>query len=79
MSHRANLDASMARNSNRGIVTMSERNGLQSGTIRMRSGRRRSSAMSNRSYESLTGTSRGNQACNQYYDKNLGRAFDKYK
>ena len=28
MSHRANLDASIARNSNRGIVTMSERNGL---------------------------------------------------
>ena len=56
MSHRANLDGSMARNSNRGIVTMSARQGLKSGTVRVRSGRRRSSAMSNRSGSSLGGT-----------------------
>ena len=55
MSHRANLDGSMARNSNRGIVTMSDRQGLKSGTVRIRSGRRRSSAMSNRSNNSTLG------------------------
>ena len=45
MSHRANQDNSMARNS-KTIVTMSSRNGLKSGTFRIKSGRRRSSALS---------------------------------
>ena len=51
MSHRANLNASLVRNSNRGIVTMSSRND-RSGTLRVKSGRRRGSALSFRSADS---------------------------
>jgi len=75
MSHRTNLNATMARNSNRGIVTMSTRNN-RSGTLRIKSGLRRS-ALSQRSSDSLVQPS--NDASNQFYDKNLGKAFDRFK
>ena len=80
LSHRANLNFSVARNSNRGIVTMSSRNGLKSGTVRVKSGRRRGSAMSHRSLDSGYGelSPSRNEAVNQNYDKNLGRAFDRF-
>ena len=44
----------------------------------MKSGRRRS-AMSNRSYDSLGVVPAGNEAANQFYDKNLGKAYDRFK
>ena len=83
LSHRANLNISMARNSNRGIVTMSSPHGLKSGTLRVRSGRR-GSAMSHRSADSaskptLVQYQIYNEACNQFYDKNMGKAFDRFK
>ena len=51
MSHRAMMNASLVRNSNRGIVTMQSRN-EGSGTFRVKSGRRRGSALSFRSVDS---------------------------
>lgn len=60
MSHRANLSMSIARNSNRGIVTIASRTDLKSGTIRVKSGRRRSSALSQRSTTSLDAIPSGN-------------------
>ena len=82
MSHRANLNMSIGRTSNRGIVTMSSGNRLKSGTIRIKSGRRRSS-MSQRSTESLTtipaSGKKKNEAVNGYYDRNLGKQFDRFK
>ena len=80
MSHRANLNASLARNSNRGIVTMSSRN-ERSGTLRIKSGRRRGSALSFRSADSHMSSTvpLANDACNQFYDKNLGKAYDRFK
>lgn len=77
-SHQTNLNASMVHQSNRGIITMSSRNGLRSGTVRVKSGRKRS-AMSNRSTDSIGGVPPSNDAVNQYYDKNLGRAYDRFK
>ena len=79
MSHRANLSMSIARNSNRGIVTIASRNDLKSGTIRVKSGRRRSSALSQRSTTSLDAIPANNHAANKLYDKNVGKQFDKYK
>jgi len=81
MSHRAGLNMSIGRNSNRGIVTMSSRNG-RSGTLRVRSARRKSSALSNRSTDNLmlSGTvPLYNDAANSYYDKNLGKQYDRFK
>ena len=52
LSHQANLNQSMVHHSNRGIVTMSSRNGLRSGTVRVKSGRKRS-ALSQRSTDSF--------------------------
>ena len=79
MSHRANLNTSIARHSNHGIITMSTRN-ERSGTLRVKSGRRRSSAMSFRSADSVgAAVPLSNDACNQFYDKNLGKAYDKFK
>lgn len=84
MSHRPEFDASYVVNnnsltrksSNRGIVTMSSPNGLK----RVKSGRGRSSTMSHRSNDSNVNYAvPSNDACNQYYDKNLGRAYDKFK
>ena len=78
MSHRANLNASNARQSNRNIVTMSSRND-RSGTIRVKSGRRRSSALSYGSTDSLNLTvPMRNEACNNVYDRNLGKAHDRF-
>mmetsp|Transcript_24405 Transcript_24405/g.30326 ORF Transcript_24405/g.30326 Transcript_24405/m.30326 type:complete len:82 (-) Transcript_24405:2334-2579(-) len=79
MSHRANLNASLARNSNRGIVTMSSRN-ERSGTLRVKSARRKGSALSLRSAESRLSSTvpMNNDACNLYYDKNLGKAYDRF-
>ena len=58
---------------------MSSRNGLRSGTVRVKSGRRRSS-MSNRSTDSLMGGAMPpNDASNPFYDKNLGKAYDRFK
>ena len=80
MSHRANLSMSIARNSNRGIVTIASRNNLNSGTNRVKSGRRRHSALSMRSSSSLDAIpAGGNEAANKLYDKNVGKQFDKYK
>ena len=78
MSHRANLSMSIVRrNSNRaGIVTMvaQSRKDLKSGTIRVKSGRRRSSALSQRSTHSLLESiPQGNEAANKLYDKNVGK------
>ena len=72
------------RNSNRaGIVTIvaqSSRKDLKSGTIRVKSGRRRSSALSQRSTHSLLESiPQGNEAANKLYDKNVGKQFDKFK
>ena len=53
MSHRANLSMSIARKSNRGIVTIASRKELTGENIRVKSGRRRSSALSQRSTSSL--------------------------
>ena len=78
MSHRANLNASHARQSNRGIVTMSSRND-RSGTLRVKSGRRRGSALSFRSTDSLNQTvPMRNQATNNVYDRNLGKQHDRF-
>ena len=53
------------------MVTLASINGLHS--TRIQSGRRRSSSIA-KSYDSLP----ANDAANQYYDKNIGRAFDKF-
>ena len=59
---------------------MTDQHGPKSGLIRVKSGRRRSSVMSNRSMDSLSGMlPTANDASNQYYDKNLGRAYDRFK
>ena len=60
---------------------MSSPNGLKSGTIRVQSSKRRGSALSLRSIKSATSNRSmpSNDACNQFYDKNLGKAYDKYK
>lgn len=91
MSHRANLSMSIVRrNSNRGgivtttIVGGSSRKDLKSGTIlRVKSGgRRRSSALSQRSTASLKmldSIPQNNEAANKLYDKNVGKQFDKFK
>ena len=82
MSHRASLNASLNRKSNRAIVTMSSPH-QRSGMLRVKSARRRGSAMSYRSIDSGSNISAtvplNNDACNQFYDKNLGRAYDKFK
>ena len=81
MSHRANLDMSAARTSNRGIVTMQSHNGLQSGNLRVRSGRRRSSALSHRSVDSSGSQAQGhlNQAVNGFYDRNMGKKYERFR
>ena len=71
MSHRANLSLSIARKSNRGIVTMASRKELA--TDRVKSGRRRSSALSQRSTTSLDAIPQANHAANKLYDKNVGK------
>ena len=86
-SHRGTLNTSLVlarnnNNSNRGIVTMQSRNGamkgVQSGLIRSQSGRRRQgSTLTQKSLDNLN--EMNNEASNQYYDKNLGRQYDKYK
>ena len=71
MSHRANLSMSIARKSNRGIVTIASRKELP--TDRVKSGRRRSSALSQRSTTSLDAIPQTNQAANKLYDKTVGK------
>ena len=53
---------------------------MQSGTTRVRSGRRRSSALSNRSADSFTDLNKsGNNAVNKFYDRNLGKKYERFK
>ena len=59
--------------SNKGMITLASQSGLKS--HRMASGRKRNSVL-NRSSESAQ--LMHNDAANQFYDKNIGRAFDKF-
>lgn len=78
--HRQNFSNTLVRNtSHRGVITMTDQHGAKNGLVRVKSGRRRS-AMSDRSRDSLTGlVPETNQAPNQFYDKNLGKAYDRFK
>ena len=83
---RQNFSNTLVRNSShKGVITMTDqRNGGINNLVRVsKSGRkRRRSALSNRSMDNLTGLAAlpiNNEAANQFYDKNLGRAYDRFK
>ena len=58
--------------SQKGLITLASQNGLTT-ERRLQSGRRRNSVIY-RSADSMP----NNDAANQFYDKNIGRAFDKF-